>query len=173
MDGLTGGTGIDRRRAGVLRGAITALGATAVGGRTGITGRHLLQRQPDAQRTHAEGKRIADRPDITAVRQMNAKTVSFFIELIKSLKKASGKRMEQFFPRIAFSFRDNGKIKFHNFLSLETCLIKQLLQRGKANQNLFGLESRYFFTMSATLKVMACSNSRRSRPVSLRIFSRR
>ena len=32
---------------------------------------------------------------------------------------------------------------------------------------------RYFFTMRATLKVMASSNSRRSRPVSFLIFSRR
>ena len=32
---------------------------------------------------------------------------------------------------------------------------------------------RYFLTISATLKVMASSNSRRSRPVSFLIFSRR
>ena len=32
---------------------------------------------------------------------------------------------------------------------------------------------RYFFTISATLKVMASSNSRRSNPVSFLIFSRR
>ena len=32
---------------------------------------------------------------------------------------------------------------------------------------------RYFLTIKATLKVMASSNSRRSRPVSFLIFSRR
>ena len=35
------------------------------------------------------------------------------------------------------------------------------------------LEIRYFLTISATLKVMASSNSRRSSPVSFLIFSRR
>ena len=34
-------------------------------------------------------------------------------------------------------------------------------------------EVRYFLTISATLKVMASSNSRRSRPVSFLIFSSR
>ncbi len=34
-------------------------------------------------------------------------------------------------------------------------------------------EIRYFFTIRATLKVMASSNSRRSRPVSFLIFSSR
>ena len=34
-------------------------------------------------------------------------------------------------------------------------------------------EMRYFLTMRATLKVMASSNSRRSRPVSFLIYSRR
>ena len=36
-----------------------------------------------------------------------------------------------------------------------------------------GRETRYFLTISATLKMMASSNSRRSRPVSFLIFSRR
>ena len=43
----------------------------------------------------------------------------------------------------------------------------------KAYQNLTGFEVRYFLTIKATLNVIACSNSRRSRPVILRIFSRR
>jgi len=34
-------------------------------------------------------------------------------------------------------------------------------------------EARYFLTISATLKVIASSNSRKSRPVSFLIFSRR
>ena len=38
---------------------------------------------------------------------------------------------------------------------------------------LAGLLDRYFFTISATLKTIASSNSRRSRPVSFLIFSRR
>ena len=37
----------------------------------------------------------------------------------------------------------------------------------------FSREARYFLTISATLKIMAWSNSRRSRPVSFLIFSRR
>ena len=37
--------------------------------------------------------------------------------------------------------------------------------------SLVGWESRYFLTISATLKVTAWSNSRRSRPVSFLIFS--
>ena len=45
--------------------------------------------------------------------------------------------------------------------------------RGVIYQNLMGLELRYFLTMSATLNVMACSNSRKSSPVILRILSRR
>src|SRR5699024_11894270 len=36
-----------------------------------------------------------------------------------------------------------------------------------------GLEDRYFLTIRATLKTMASSNSRRSRPVIFLIFSRR
>jgi len=40
-------------------------------------------------------------------------------------------------------------------------------------QYLAGLALRYFLTISATLKTMASSNSRRSRPVSFLIFSRR
>ena len=47
------------------------------------------------------------------------------------------------------------------------------LSRGMIYQNLMGLELRYFLTMRATLKVIACSNSRRSSPVILRILSRR
>ena len=35
-----------------------------------------------------------------------------------------------------------------------------------------GLAERYFLTISATLKTMASSKLRRSRPVSLRIFSK-
>ena len=35
------------------------------------------------------------------------------------------------------------------------------------------LDTRYFLTISATLKVMASSNSRRSNPVSFLIFSSR
>ena len=50
-------------------------------------------------------------------------------------------------------------------------------RRGKARtakyQYLAGLLDRYFFTISATLKTIASSNSRRSRPVSFLIFSRR
>ncbi len=45
--------------------------------------------------------------------------------------------------------------------------------RGMLYQNLMGLELRYFLTMIATLKVIACSNSRKSRPVILRILSKR
>ena len=37
----------------------------------------------------------------------------------------------------------------------------------------FSLEERYFLTIRATLKMMAWSNSRRSRPVSFLIFSSR
>ena len=49
----------------------------------------------------------------------------------------------------------------------------QRFHREVIYQNLMGLELRYFLTMSATLKVIACSNSRRSSPVILRILSRR
>ena len=44
---------------------------------------------------------------------------------------------------------------------------------GIENQYLTGVESRYLFTISATLNTIASSNSRRSRPVSFLIFSRR
>ena len=40
-------------------------------------------------------------------------------------------------------------------------------------QDSIPLEMRYFLTMRATLKVMASSNSRKSKPVSFLIFSRR
>ena len=39
--------------------------------------------------------------------------------------------------------------------------------------SLFSRETRYFLTMRATLKMIASSNSRRSRPVSFLIFSSR
>ena len=43
----------------------------------------------------------------------------------------------------------------------------------RTDQNLTGFAVRYFLTMSATFRVMALSNSRRSSPVSFLIFSRR
>ena len=43
----------------------------------------------------------------------------------------------------------------------------------RVHQYLAGLLDRYFLTIKATLKTIASSNSRRSRPVSFLIFSRR
>ena len=42
-----------------------------------------------------------------------------------------------------------------------------------SNQDSMPRETRYFLTIRATLKVMASSNSRRSRPVIFLIYSRR
>ncbi len=42
---------------------------------------------------------------------------------------------------------------------------------GNPDQNFTGFAERYFFTISAILKTIAWSNSRRSRPVSFFIFS--
>ncbi len=49
---------------------------------------------------------------------------------------------------------------------------KGAVARG-ARQYLAGLADRYFLTISATLKTMASSNSRRSSPVNFLIFSKR
>lgn len=45
--------------------------------------------------------------------------------------------------------------------------------RSQKYQNFTGLADRYFLTISAILKMIAWSNSRKSRPVSFLIFSRR
>ena len=45
------------------------------------------------------------------------------------------------------------------------------LPRLTENQNFTGFAERYFLTISAILKTIAWSNSRRSRPVSFFIFS--
>ena len=68
----------------------------------------------------------------------------------------------------------NKRLSFFHFLKQKTAERKIL----SAVFSIFFYASiprlvRYFLTISATLKVMASSNSRRSRPVSFLIFSRR
>ena len=72
------------------------------------------------------------------------------------------------FTKVAISRTDPNVMLGHRF-TLAVLIMAGMLLTGREKF----LEERYFFTISATLKVMACSNSRRSRPVILRIFSRR